>query len=93
MYQANLSYKILQRYLNEIANAALIRFENDQQIYILTDKGQNYLDAYKEYARCSKNMEKRLNDCTTKRKSLEGLCPSKNHFSNKLQNDNPSIEI
>jgi len=92
MYQANLSYKILQRYLNEIADASLIRFENEQQIYMLTDKGQNYLDAYKEYSRCGKSMEKRLNDFTTKRKSLEGLCPSKNNFSNQPQKDNPSIE-
>ncbi len=78
MYQANLSYKVLQRYLNEIADASLIRFEDNHQLYQLTGKGQNYLDAYKEYARCSKSMEKRLNDFSTKRKILETLCPAKN---------------
>jgi len=77
MYQANLSYKVLQRYLNEIAGASLIRFEDSQQIYMLTSKGQNYLDAYREYARCSKSMEKRLNDFTVKRKILEELCIAK----------------
>ncbi len=77
MYQANLSYKVLQRYLTDIIDASLVRFECDHQCYLLTGKGQEYLDAYKDYARLSKSMEKRLNDFSTKRKILESLCPSK----------------
>ncbi len=77
MYQANLSYKVLQRYLTEIVEASLVRFEDDHQYYLLTGKGQEYLDAYKEYARLSKSMEKRLNDFSMKRQILETLCPSK----------------
>ena len=76
MYQANLSYKVLQRYLSEITTASLVRFEDDKQRYLLTGKGHEYLDAYKEYARYSKTMEKRLNDFSTKRKILENLCPT-----------------
>lgn len=78
MYQANLSYKVLQRYLSEITAASLIRFEEAQQYYALTDKGQEYLEAYKDYARCSKSMEKRLNDFSTKKKILETLCSPNN---------------
>jgi CHASE3 domain sensor protein len=74
MYQANLSYKVLQRYLNEVADASLVQFENHTQCYLLTFKGQEYLDAYKDYSRVSKSMEKRLNDFSTKRKVLEKLC-------------------
>ncbi len=77
MYQANLSYKVLQRYLNDIVDASLVSFEGSNQIYLLTSKGQEYLDAYKEYARCSKSMEKRLNDFTLKRRILENLCPTR----------------
>ena len=77
MYQANLSYKVLQRYLTEIVDASLFHLKTDNQRYILTGKGQEYLDAYKEYTRCSKSMEKRLNDFSTKRKILENLCPAK----------------
>ena len=76
MYQANLSYKVLQRYLSEIVTASLVRFEHSKQCYMLTGKGHEYLDAYKEYARYSKTMEKRLNDFSTKRKILENLCPA-----------------
>ena len=77
MYQANLSYKVLQRYLNEVVTASLVTFENNKQCYMLTGKGHEYLDAYKEYARYSKTMEKRMNDFSTKRKILENLCPTK----------------
>jgi predicted transcriptional regulator len=77
MYQANLSYKVLQRYLTEIVDASLVIFQDANQLYLLTGKGHQYLDAYKEYTKCSKSMEKRLNDFTTKRKILETLCPAK----------------
>ena len=75
MYQANLSYKVLQRYLYEIIEASLVRFEKYNQCYQLTYKGQEYLAAYKEYVRCSKSTEKHLNDFSVKKKALEELCP------------------
>jgi len=85
MYQANLSYKVLQRYLNEVTDALLITFENHDQRYKLTVKGHEYLDAYKEYARCSKTMEKHLNDFSVKRKALENLCPVKQFLEESVQ--------
>jgi DNA-binding IclR family transcriptional regulator len=81
MYQANLSYKVLQRYLAEIVDASLVTYEDRDQLYKLTVKGHEYLDAYKEYARCSKNMEKHLNDFSVKRKILENLCPIREYLS------------
>jgi predicted transcriptional regulator len=84
MYQANLSYKVLQRYLNEIAGASLIRFEDQHQLYLLTGKGRDYLDAYKEYSRSSKTMEKRFNEFSIKRKALEELCPQKSPYPDPL---------
>lgn len=78
MYQANLSYRVLQRYLSEIIGASLIKFENGNQCYMLTSKGQEYLDAYREYSRTNKTIEKRLNDFSTKKKILENLCSKEN---------------
>lgn len=74
MYQANLSYKVLQRYLDETIGASLIKFENGRQCYMLTSKGQDYLDAYREYSRTNKTIERRLSDFSTKKKILEDLC-------------------
>jgi predicted transcriptional regulator len=74
MYQANLNYKVLQRYLKNITAASLIDFEDAEQYYVLTQKGQEFLEAYKEYAKTNESIEKRLNDVNNKKKCLEELC-------------------
>jgi len=81
MYQANLSYKVLQRYLYDILDSSLVTFEKHKQCYTLTGKGQEYLDAYKDYARSSKSIEKHLNNFSIKKKVLEELCPVKKIIS------------
>ena len=75
MYQANLSYRVMQRYLAEIAGAQLINFEDEKQCYSLTDKGREFLEAYTKYSKTNKYVEKRVNDVATKKKVLEELCP------------------
>ena len=74
MFQANLSYKVLQRYMEDITSAYLISYETTEQCYVLTQKGQEFLEAYKEYAKTNKRIEKHLNDVGTKKKNLEELC-------------------
>jgi predicted transcriptional regulator len=78
MYKANLSYKVLQRYLNEIMDASLVDYKEKNQIYSLTSKGQAYLDAYKEYAQTNKRIEKRLTIISTKKKNLFDFCTTEN---------------
>jgi predicted transcriptional regulator len=75
MYQANLSYKVLQRYLSDVARAQLIRFEDARHCYSLTDKGREFLAVYEKYSRTHRHVEKKLGDVATKRKVLEDLCP------------------
>jgi predicted transcriptional regulator len=74
MYQANLSYSVLQRYLSDIAAASLISFERESQLFVLTPKGQEFLEAYKVYSKTSQHVEKRLSEVAAKRKILEQLC-------------------
>ncbi|MCJ7762854.1 winged helix-turn-helix domain-containing protein [Candidatus Bathyarchaeota archaeon] len=77
MYQANLSYKVLQKYLAEIVEASLISFEKIERYYILTDKGRTFLDAYQEYSKTNRHLEKGLNSARTKKGVLEKLCSSR----------------
>jgi predicted transcriptional regulator len=77
MYQANLSYKVLQRYLRDITEASLLRFESAEQHYVVTLKGQEFLEAYKDYAKTNRSIERRLNAVDVIKKSLEELCSSK----------------
>jgi len=77
MYQANLSYKVLQRYLRDITKASLIRFDTAERCYVITQKGQDFLEDYKDYVKTNKSIEKRLNDIGSKKKNLEKLCSNK----------------
>ena len=74
MYQANLSYSVLQRYLSEVSAASLINFDSQSQSFVLTQKGRKFLNTYKEYAKNSKHVEKRISEVSAKRKALEQLC-------------------
>jgi len=77
MYQANLSYKVLQRYLAKIIEASLISFEGKKRCYVLTAKGREFLDVYREYSKINRHVEKRLNDVCTSKRVLESLCLGK----------------
>jgi predicted transcriptional regulator len=74
MYQANLSYSVLQRYLSEVAAASLVSFESQSQSFVLTSKGREFLQAYKKYNKSSQHVEKRLSEVAAKKKLLEKLC-------------------
>jgi predicted transcriptional regulator len=73
MYQANLSFRILEKYLAELKGASLICFKDENQCYALTLKGQQFLNAYREYSKTSKHVEKVLNDVNSKKANLQKL--------------------
>ena len=77
MYQANLSYAVMQKYLAEMTGASLISFEDEKRCYVLNGKGRAFLDAYQEYSKTNRHLEKGLNDVRTKKGVLEKLCSSK----------------
>lgn len=74
MYQANLSYRLLTRYLAEVRRAYLVRFESEGRCFVLTRKGLEFLERYKEYSRRNKHVEKQIDDVHGKRRVLEELC-------------------
>ena len=74
LFQTNLSYKVLQKYLAEVIKASLIHFENKKKCYTLTDKGNRFLDIYQEYLRNNKRVKAKLSEALTKKKYLEELC-------------------
>lgn len=77
MFQANLSYKVLQKYLGEIMASSLVCFEDENQCYVLTDKGREFLDAYQKYSKTNKRIKRRINEANAKKKVLEKLCSGK----------------
>jgi predicted transcriptional regulator len=79
MYRANLSYKLLTKYLFEVRKACLVSFERKQRCYFLTEKGKQFLEVYKQYSRRSKRIEKHINDVNGKRRVLESLCSNRSY--------------
>ena len=73
MYQANLSYKILQKYLENLITTDLICFQEKNHCYNLTAKGQVFLDTYQDYAQSNRSVEKYLNDILIRKKVLNRL--------------------
>jgi predicted transcriptional regulator len=74
MHRANLSYKILLKYLNKVTAASLLSLDDNENRYVLTLKGKDFLTAYEEYSKTHRNVEKELQDIRTQRKVLESLC-------------------
>lgn len=73
MYQANLSYKLLCRYLSEVLDARLVTF-NDEDCYVLTAKGEEFLSRYGEYSRLCKDLEDQLGLVNGEKGVLEKMC-------------------
>ncbi len=73
MYQANLSYKLLCRYLNEVLDAGLVSYEN-QECYVLTAKGKEFLSRHEEYSKRCKTLEEHLNHINNEKTALEKMC-------------------
>lgn len=74
MYRANLSHTLLTKYLVEIREACLVSFQRRGRCYVLTSKGREFLETYKDYARRSKHVKKHLLDAETRKKTLERMC-------------------
>jgi predicted transcriptional regulator len=90
MYQANLSYKLLCKYLNEVITAGLVKAD-DGGCYVLTQKGKEFLSRHEEYSKHCRSLEEHINYINSERDVLERMCSSlnivddKNHLSRSLE--------
>ena len=58
MYQGNLSFKVLNVYLNAIIEAKLMSFDDVTGSYLITEKGKLFLEAFKNYKRLVGRLER-----------------------------------
>jgi len=85
MRRANLSYRLLGRYLPDVIEAGLVRF-GDAGSYTLTPRGGEFLNGYKEYSRRHRQLEEQLNGISHQRILLEKMCFNMNTVDNNLKN-------
>ena len=87
MYQGNLSYKLLCKYLNAVITAGLVSCENGD-CYVFTAKGKEFLKRHEEYSNHCMSLEKHLNHINNERDILEKMCSIGTVHNNK---DNLSV--
>jgi len=75
MYQANLSYKLLTQYLNDVVGADLVTF-GTKDCYVVTQKGKEFLAKFGEYCKSRERAEVQLNHVEDQRAVLEKMCPN-----------------
>jgi len=87
MYQANLSFTLLKRYLTEVLEAGLVRCD-DEDGYRLTMRGRSFLDRFDEYSRRCELVETELNHVNDEKTVLESLIggDSKRRSNERLRN-------
>jgi len=73
MYQANLSYRLLCRYLVEVLDAGLVSCEN-QECYVLTAKGKEFLGRHEEYSKRCKSLNEHVTRVNREKAALESMC-------------------
>ena len=75
MYQANLSYKLLCRYLGQVLDAGLVSCENEE-CYMLTSKGKEFLNRHEQYSKRRRSLEQHMNHVNNEKAELERMCSS-----------------
>ena len=78
MYQANLSYSVLKKYLTEIIDNGLVYYNTDSRYYVLTDKGKELLIRYEEYSNANELVKEKMKLVKIKKESLKKLFNNKN---------------
>lgn len=53
MYQGNLSFDLLQKYLDMLVNFGLLEVRGSEKSYIATEKGRRFLEDYRELQKYS----------------------------------------
>ena len=73
MFQANLSYELLCRYLKALISSGLLECDG-KGLYGTTKQGQLFLQKYAEYAKKNRRLNEEINGSIEDRALLENMC-------------------
>jgi predicted transcriptional regulator len=72
MYFANLSYKLLGKYLKKTMDAGLV--SSDEDHYEVTEKGQTFLERFKDFSGRYSKINRQLEEILFEREVLRQMC-------------------
>ena len=73
MYQANLSYRLLEKYLGSLLENGLVQC-GDDSFYVITRKGKDFLQMYEDYLVRRRRIHEDINGARKDRLLLENMC-------------------
>ena len=83
MYQANLSYRIMEKYLNSLLEGDLLE-RVDDSFYVVTWRGKEFLQMYNDYVERCRRIGEEIGGVRKDRLLLENMC-----FNNNVARSNP----
>jgi predicted transcriptional regulator len=76
MYQANLSYTQVQKYLQDLLERDLLNHDGTS-FYLITKKGLQFLKLYDEHADLCKRLEEQMNQYNREEVLLDQMCSNR----------------
>jgi len=73
MYQANLSYRQMEKYLNSLLESGLVECEDDS-FYLITGKGKEFLQMYEDYLERCRRIGEEIKGARKDGLLLENMC-------------------
>jgi len=73
MYRANLSYKLLCKYLDAVLDCGLVRVDREEDCYVVAPKGEKFLKRFDAYLELRKRVNNELSDVNKERSLLEQM--------------------
>ena len=73
MYQANLSYVQVKKYLHDLLEQGLLKHDEDS-CYLVTDKGVEFLELYDNYVERCRLIKEQVHQSMKEKKILENMC-------------------
>jgi predicted transcriptional regulator len=73
MYQANLSFRLIEKYLTILLEQELLKHDTGS-CYLITQKGRKFLQMYTEYIERCKKIGEDMDEAHKKRQALENMC-------------------
>ena len=90
MYIANLSYKLLEKYLGEALKVGLIHVDSDG--YKATEKGQIFLERFGQFSSKYSKIEKDVEALKYEIDVLERMCASEEKAANSFGNGRRKLD-
>ncbi len=85
MFRANLSFKLLEKYMDSVVSASLVRVEGST--YFVTELGKEFLRRFKNYHERYVEAEKFLENLSSERESLARLCDNNNAVAGRIDSN------